>query len=668
MPFQPEAATNGAPFTFVPASRGRVPRRSSFVPALFLWLGVIVVAGVLGFLAWPEISGLFKGDPDTKVAKQDAKEKGVSPSPSPRDPVPSPSPSPIEKKTPPDVKPSPTMPPDTNPKVEPKKEPKVEEPKKKEEPKKIEPKKKEPTTPIVKGGGGEFPRRALLINVSNYLLFNPLYYGQDMDGKKPGGSTGAVARRLGLPPMNFPPSQIFELADGKKSGSHATSKSVIESAITDFASSSREQDRILLLFSGHGMEIEGEAYLVPIDGNRKDAASLIKLSWVFDQLKECKARQKILILDVFRFPPARGEEIDGTGAMTEAFVAKLNMAPAGVQVLASTSKDQQSIELENGSLFLQAFNQATKDVKVGIAMPDESIPIEDLLPLINKGMKDRLLSSKTEQVALMVGKEEPGKAYDKSEPLASAVVFKEPGAADPTLRANVQGILDELNLMPSVRGIRPTIPALSMLPFVTKIKGFEADYSGMSELEKLAKDAEKYPLRAAYFEAVEVLKEASKFPVKDYQPGPVTDALKKQIEALQKDVPGLLDFELKKVKAKLDELDETERDKETSKRWLANFDYARAMVTAKIVFLNEYNYLLAGIRADRVPELEGASGWRVGSGKKLSTTESQIKTMNKGLPKMWDKIAKDYAGTPWAVLASRESMTAMGLEWRPAKE
>lgn len=714
----PPAAPRPQPAAAAPASMGPAPffvqprsplprRKSGFFSGMLLWTGVLLVAGALGFLAWPEISGLFSGKPadkDKVAAKDKDKDKNavvvIDPKKS-EDP-------PADKTTKGDDKGSKTdklvepkkttddkkepKKDDTPKKDDPKKdepkkdEPKkIDEPKKKEEPKKIdepkkkveepkkvdepkktteEPKKKTPV--IVKGSGGEFPRRALLVNVSNYLLFNPLFYGQDKDGKRPGGSTTAVANRLALPPMNFPKSQVFELADGKPRG-HGTTKSVIEAAITDFLETSREQDRVLLLFTGHAMEIEGEGYLVPVDGNRKNADSLIKLSWVYERLKACKARQKVFILDVFRFPPARGEEIDGTGALTEAFAVQMEKVPAGVQVWSTCSKDQQSIELENGSVFLQAFNQACKDAKVGIAQPDESIPVEDLLPLVNKTLKDRL--GKVEQVSLMVGKEEPGKAYDKSEPLAETLTFKEAGSGDPTTRLTVQGILDEINLMPALRGNRPTIPVSSVLPFIKKLKEYEADYANLRELEKtIMADKEKYPLRAAYFEAIEVLKECAKFPVKDYQAGPVTDALKKSIEALQKDVPAMLDFKLKSIKAKLEELDETERDKETSKRWLANFDYVKTMVTAKIVFLNEYNYLLAGIRAERMPELEGAPGWRVGSAKKLSTSESYIKGLNKALPKAWDKIAKDHKDTPWAILANRESMTAMGLEWRAAKD
>ncbi|MFO0964735.1 MAG: caspase family protein [Gemmataceae bacterium] len=645
----PPAAPAGADaLSFIPPGRSKAPRaKGRWLPALLLWGGVLAVAAVLGILAWPEISNLFQGKPEAKekVASKDKKDtdkerkdgteattdkserkdkkggkgptdKSAPPSPTDKTVISKEGKAPVKDRDPPK---------------------KVEDPPEKEKVDDPPPKKKDPPV-VVKGGSGEFPRRALLINVSNYLLFNPLYYGQDKDGKRPGGSTGAVARRLTLPPMNFPPSQVFELADGKRPGSHPTTKTVIEAAITDFATTSREQDRILLLFTGHGMEIDGEAYLVPADAMRKDASSLIKVSWVFDQIKASKARQKIVMLDVFRFPPARGEEIDGTGAMTEAFINKLSAAPDGIQVWASCSKDQQSLELENGSLFLQAFNDATKEVKVGIAQPEEAVPIVELLPLVNKIMKDRLSGDKAklEQVSLMLGKELDGKAYDKKEALAAEIEFKEAGSGDPALRKIVRSVVDDLNLLGPIRGKRPPVAASSLFPFVTeKIKAYDGE--SLKEVEKTVLAAkDKYPLRAAYFEAIDLLKECATFPIKDYQPGPVTDALKKQIEALQKDVPGLLDFKLKALMAKMEEVHDNERDKETSKRWLANFDYARAMIAAKRIYLNEYNYLLAGIRGRPRP---GAGGrHRLGASpqaRSFSTSENEI-ALNKKMPKTWE--------------------------------
>ena len=38
--------------------------------------------------------------------------------------------------------------------------------------------------------------------------------------------------------------------------------------------------------------------------------------------------------------------------------------------------------------------------------------------------------------------------------------------------------------------------------------------------------------------------------------------------------------------------------------------------------------------------------------------------MFKETKKLWARIQKDYDGTPWALLAQRESMIRLGLVWR----
>ena len=74
------------------------------------------------------------------------------------------------------------------------------------------------------------------------------------------------------------------------------------------------------------------------------------------------------------------------------------------------------------------------------------------------------------------------------------------------MRVTAQGILDEINMIPALRGNRPSIPISSVLQFTKTLKAYEADYADLKELEKMImSDKDKYPLRAAYFEAVEVL-------------------------------------------------------------------------------------------------------------------------------------------------------------------
>src|SRR5439155_20174092 len=127
---------------------------------------------------------------------------------------------------------------------------------------------------------GPFPRRALLISVCNYLYANPLHYGTPADDAKlvrkgagyPGSSTGMLKFLMEYSPMNLQSAQMAELTDGRyelrfgkpsPAPTVVPSKRNIERGITEFLNTSRPQDRILLLFAGHAVDVEKESYLVP---------------------------------------------------------------------------------------------------------------------------------------------------------------------------------------------------------------------------------------------------------------------------------------------------------------------------------------------------------------------------------------------------------------------
>lgn len=517
--------------------------------------------------------------------------------------------------------------------------------------------------------GDAFPRRALLINVSGYLLFNPLSYGTSRDNGYPGSSTAVLVDQMSRPPLNIPATQVIELADGARKPIPPT-KPVIEAAIKDFAETARAQDRIVILFTGHGIDIDKEAYLAPVEGNRDKPASLIPLAWVYDQLARCKARQKLLILDVFRYPPARGEELPGTGEMTEHFTARLESPPAGVQVWSSCSKGQQSLEFENGSLFLQALCNSLQERSKGIIEPTEALPVEALLNKVNAKMKEVLGPRKMDQLSQLFGKEtQGGAAYDPTEPLAAVLEVK--AGASGKAQAFVKNVIDEINIVPSPRGSRQPISLASLPVFSDKaLEEYKADYKTLKELEAMAKDKDAYPLRAAYFQVQKILKDSEKIRVKEFFPSPGTPAsaqVKKGILAEQQPV-GIMQFELKNALEQLIKAGE-KRDTEVSKRWQVNFDLAVARLKARLVYLNEYNELLAKVRGDSLPDLNpGDTGFRVGSSMKVSTKETDYKKMEKEVKKSLAAIAKNHPDTPWAIIAQRESMTALGLIWRPSRE
>ena len=112
-----------------------------------------------------------------------------------------------------------------------------------------------------------------------------------------------------------------------------------------------------------------------------------------------------------------------------------------------------------------------------------------------------------------------------------------------------------------------------------------------------------------------------------------------------------------------------ERDKEKSKRWQANFDFALARVETNLVFLFEYNYTLGQIRADYLPDLGAEeNGWQIVARPKVSVTEYKAKQWAKERLKRLRTIQVDHAGTPWAFLAERESERELGMAWVPKKK
>src|SRR5262249_32421963 len=109
---------------------------------------------------------------------------------------------------------------------------------------------------------------------------------------------------------------------------------------------------------------------------------------------------------------------------------------------------------------------------------------------------------------------------------------------------------------------------------------------------------------------------------------------------------------------------------EPSKRWQAHFHYTLAKFESRVVYLYEYNFILAQVRGDQLPDIDPKihTGWRAGSKARVSISESKVKDMVKSISRTWKSIMEDYPDTPWAVLAKRERLTSLGLEWRPLRD
>jgi hypothetical protein len=533
-------------------------------------------------------------------------------------------------------------------------------------------------------GGGPTPRRALIIGVNNYLYLNSVHNGKDE-----GRITGLPDFVLANPPLKISPQRTFVVCDGSKNP-HSTERTVLRHAIKDFLDTSRAQDRVLILFAGHATDIDKDSYLIPINGRKENPDTLVPLKWVYDEMAACKARQKVLVLDVFRFAPARGFELPGAGAseegeMGEVFAQNLKNPPPGVQVWCACSKGQRSIEFEGGSVFLEALRHTLDHSWVN---NNDPLPVtQSFVDKVNRQMKELIGGQKFVQVSQLTGSPPAsGADYDANEPAALPIAIKQPDlpGGDAASNAEVDSILSDIKRLPAVRSARAgeedrLLKAVNLPPFPAKVlnKYRPDDKRTLAQLldefgkvkAAVARDkyAKEHPVRGAVLDAIEGLNKTEHLQMREDLRGPLNDKAKAAFLREQKE-PGLLIFELEQVLDRVKSA-KSDMDNETSKRWRAHFDFTEARLKARLVYLYEYNYLLAAIRRDELPPLDkDQDGWRVGSRKKIQVNEVKAKTYAKEADKLWKQIQKDYPDTPWAILAYRENLVALGLEWKAKKE
>jgi hypothetical protein len=455
---------------------------------------------------------------------------------------------------------------------------------------------------------------------------------------------------------------------------------VIEATLSDFLAGSRAQDSVIVFFVGHAVEVEEKPYLVPLEGEMDRAETLVPLEWVLGELSKCKARQKVLVLDTNRFSPTGGSERPGSGPMGAKFFAAAQAPPPGVQVLVACSAEQQSYETDKRpvGVFLDALWEELN--KVGRGNPKyralEPFALAPLVAGVNAAMKNELAPLKLTQEAKLFGTPPPenGVAYDPKEPVAAL-----PKLPDTPMNANaaaVKGVLQDIGLPPIKvsnfdTGIRyELLPAFDEKKMARYTAGGDDTplrkavregraalwaVSGRSPVPPDLADLVKEQKAEVKTELVRALRDGYDYPQNENQ-------FKNQVFNDGREVAkviGALDEALSNLKAVAEQ-----RDNET-KRWQANYDFTLARLEAQIAYLYEYQSRLGEMRKE-VPALDRAvyRGWTLASTTEM-TGDSTGKRLAKSALKGFEKIAKEHKDTPYAVLAKREALTALGLEWKP---
>ncbi|OWK39444.1 hypothetical protein FRUB_06007 [Fimbriiglobus ruber] len=534
----------------------------------------------------------------------------------------------------------------------------------------------------IKSASIQFPRRMLVMNASKYLYCNSLAAGKSHTG---GDQVSEVAKRLAFEwrvPQDPGNNQLFVLDDTSGKTARPMLKSIIEQTYEQFCETSRPQDHVFIYFGGHATEKEGKAYLVPVDGDLSDAATLVPLDDFWAKVKDCKAQQKVVVFDVCRLNEDGDQVRPGSEALSEGLEKALTSPPAGVQVVTTCSMGQNALEYRRnpqdaadviGSLFLSTMKYVADKGKAKPAKPlapDDPLPIGQWVDAAKVRMKEVAgLTMKGEQVPKLTGSE-PGSAvaFNAEEAAAKRFEFPTPpkGLA-PTEIAKITKIIDLPPIRQNTSGDEEPIETL--IPFTEEaMKDYKTD---MSE-EDIKKDPEKYKVRIAALDTLEAIRKVwtatqakdGSSGLRETFTGDSNDAVKKQIIAEQ-ETPARIILELdERVKAM--EMVMGDLEKEESKFWKATFQYTLAQAKARLAFMNEYNLSLGNIRTDSLPmkdEKKGQTGLQLVSQEKMKS-KKDVKDLAEDAKKLFAELAKESKDTPWGVVAHRNKVLALGLDWK----
>jgi hypothetical protein len=654
-------------------SRRRKKRGGGSWIGLGILAGILLLGGVVTYAFLPKIKAILAEAAAAEKRTTDDEDPPVRQvhKPKPSGKVSNPAPKGKPRTGQPSEKPNPTRPIDkpkdpTKPKPKPRPNPPPDE--------------DPPTTPRPTPlASGQFPRRALIISVHNYLYANPLSDPPQIKES----SIDRLTRALGNG-LKVPTTQIFRLSDMDKKEPRPPLKTVIEQGLTNFLKTTRKQDRILVFFLGHTKAIDNEAFLVPIEGEFEDAKTLIPLKWVYEQMAKCDCRQKILIIDGNRFDAAQGEERPSSGPMDPKFEAALKSPPPGVQVWSACSSGQQSNEFEEAplGLFLDTLRRGLapekgKGATTGrIQQADDLIPLAVLNEWVGKNMADALEKRKLVQKPFISGNPPLVEvAYDKTEAPAARPMFPSVASGDQKL---VKQILDEISL-PSLKGNEgggQDVKFNHLPPFSPDaLKAYDGELKPDSKLRQAIHDARvalwaisRSTPPADLQGDVENMRARLKVNLSIMQDkytkpgaGRAEMIFKDRVFEDSKQMSRIV-AELEDVLQKLKEAGE-EKDK-APKRWQANYTIILARFQAQLAYLEEYQSLLGAMRKEFPPHDPAIhNGWKMAAKEKAS--DAAGKKYDKSARKLYGDAASAYRGTPWEVLAKREKFTALGLEWQP---
>jgi hypothetical protein len=522
-----------------------------------------------------------------------------------------------------------------------------------------------PQTPEVR-----FPRRLLFIHISNYAFLNPLTAHAPGEGDRTKAWAQRLAQDLHVPTQSG--CQAFVLSDtAALPDTQVATRGALMQTYERFLTSSGPSERIVVYFGGRALEVDGKAFLAPMEGDANNPKSLVPLADFYAKLKACRAVQKVVIWDVCRFNPER-DRPRNTELMTPSLFKALTAAPPGVEVVTTCQPCEYALEFSllhidgspggsqySGSAFLESIRPATPSASNGAKpqAPSDPIPVADWAAAIGKRVAE---AAAKQQVQL----KQTVRYYAAGDAAAPTVAAPDSAPAK-SPSAEVSAIVEEFRV-PLLTNDRPPI-ALTEYPFRPQVL---ASYKSTLSLDEIRKNKQKYPFQNATLNAFQTIRDVWVFKAKgglqrrEVVAPPITDALKREIKK-ELDGWGIGIAKLEEADRTLDQVARLKNDQ--PKRWQAHYDYARAVLKARLAFMNEYDKLLGDVLTETLPPLEKSlkqDGYRLVPSEKLKS-KKDVQKIAEEAQEAYAAVIADYKQTPWAIVAEFEKRIPIGLVWQP---
>ncbi len=527
-----------------------------------------------------------------------------------------------------------------------------------------------------------FPRRLLVLNVTKYLYANGLTSGKSRNGSD---HVSTIAKKLAFEwfipddfkaPNDPARSQTFMVSDSS-ANARPMFKDTITKSYESFFKTSRKQDRVVVYFGGHAIEKEGKAYLVPVDGDLDNLDSLVPLDDFWEKLKACPAQQKVVFFDVCRLNEDGDKIRPGSEEMSEGLEKALHSPPAGVQVVSSCSAKQLANEFRRspsdapeaaGSLFLSAFKYVADKGKAKPPKPqtpNDPIPVAQWVVEVGKRVTEvsNFTTGRAQTVKFTDSTDVGTVAHNVAEPPAPRFDLPiTPAGMSVEAVAKLTKAIELPPIRPSTGGLGDEDPIAKVVPFSPDLMK-DYTFDGTSD-DDVLKDAEKFPVRAATVEAIKYINAhwgTGEEQLRTHFLGNTDDGVKAAVTKEQ-ELPAIVTAELKDIRAKMEKA-QAALDKEESKYWKVTFLYSFAQIKSRMAFMEEYNFALAAIKTEALPERKkGEPGYQLVS---TLTPKGKVKELADESKELFTQIEDEHKGTPWAVQAKRAKVVSLGLKWVP---